>query len=371
MADPTIESATPPKSILTTDAAWSAVESRDADFDGRFVYAVTSTGIYCRPSCPSRRPRRDRARFFDTTDQAEAAGFRACRRCRPENAARPSTDTVRRACTYIEAHLEEGIRLADLADTLGLSRPHLQRLFKAGTGLSIKAYERARRVERLKFWLRQAESVTDAVYEAGFGSGSRVYEQANGRLGMTPAAYRRGGTGTSIRYTTAASPLGRLLVAMSERGVCAISLGDDDEALIASLHEELPAAEITHDDRALRPTLEAVIAHLNGAQPDLHLPLDVQATAFQELVWQCLRAIPYGITRSYGEVAAALDRPEAARAVAGACSRNRLALAIPCHRVVAGSGAAGGYRWGAERKQALLDRERVQASDERSAEPAQ
>lgn len=371
MADHTIDADATPVSRVATDAAWSAVASRDVAFDGRFVYAVTSTGIYCRPSCPSRRPRRDRVRFFDATDQAEAAGFRACRRCRPQGAARPSADVVSRACAYIDAHLEEGIRLADLADALGVSRPHLQRLFKAGTGLSIKAYERARRIARLKHWLRQAESVTDAVYEAGFGSGSRVYEHADARLGMTPATYRRGGVGASVRYATAASPLGRLLVATSERGVCAISLGDDDDALVAALRAELPGAEIGNDERALRPTLEAVIAHLEGQQPDLQLPLDVRATAFQERVWQCLRAIPYGIKRSYGEVAAALDRPEAARAVAGACSRNRLALAIPCHRVVAGSGAAGGYRWGAARKQALLARERAQAPDEPSAEPPQ
>jgi AraC family transcriptional regulator of adaptative response/methylated-DNA-[protein]-cysteine methyltransferase len=365
---------TAPRENQTADPRWAAVLERDARQDGRFVYAVASTGVYCRPSCPSRRPRRENVAFFAAAEEAERAGYRACRRCAPKSAAAPAEQTVRQACAYLEAHLDAGIdrpvTLATLGREVGMSPFHLQRLFKRVTGVSPKEYVSARRVERLKSRLQQGDGVADATYEAGYGSGSRVYEQADAELGMTPATYKRGGLGMQIRYGTTASPLGRLLVAVSERGVCAVTLGDSDAELEAALRNEYPRARIepgaaagpAAGDSRLEEWLGAVVRHLEGSQPSLALPLDVQATAFQRRVWQALQEIPYGATRSYGEIAASLGQPQASRAVAQACATNRVALVVPCHRVVRGdfaaTGEAGGYRWGAERKQRLLERER-------------
>jgi AraC family transcriptional regulator of adaptative response/methylated-DNA-[protein]-cysteine methyltransferase len=277
---------------------------------------------------------------------------------------------VRRACAYLDEHLDEPVTLETLGREVGVSPFHLQRMFKRVTGVSPKEYVSARRVERLKACLQQGNGVADATYEAGYGSGSRVYEQADAQLGMTPATYKRGGTGVAIRYGTTESPLGRLLVAMSERGVCAVTLGDSDAALEAALRREYPRAQIERvdagaeaDDERLEEWLGAIVRHLEGAQPSLALPVDVQATAFQRRVWQALQEIPYGTTRSYGEIAAALGQPRAARAVARACAMNRVALVVPCHRVVRNdfetTGEAGGYRWGEERKRRLLERERL------------
>jgi AraC family transcriptional regulator of adaptative response/methylated-DNA-[protein]-cysteine methyltransferase len=352
------------------DSRWAAVLERDSRQDGRFVYAVSSTGVYCRPSCPSRRPRRENVEFFGGPAEAEQAGYRACRRCAPKGSMAPAARTVQRACAYLDAHLDEPVTLAALGDAIGVSPYHLQRTFKRVTGVSPKEYVNARRVERLKGRLQQGDGVADATYEAGYGSGSRVYEQANAQLGMTPATYKRGGTGVTIRYGTAASPLGRLLVAVSERGVCAVTLGDSDAALEEALRREYPRARIergeeereSQDGEKLEEWLGAIVRHLEGAQPSLALPIDVQATAFQRRVWQALQEIPYGATRSYGEIAAAIGQPEAARAVARACASNRVALVVPCHRVVPGDfqsrGEAGGYRWGTERKRRLLEQER-------------
>jgi len=350
------------------DTRWAAVLERDSRQDGRFVYAVSSTGVYCRPSCPSRRPRRENVEFFSGPEEAERAGFRACRRCAPKSSMAPAARTVQRACAYLDSHLDEPVTLAALGDALGVSPYHLQRMFKRVTGVSPKEYVSARRVERLKGRLQQGDGVADATYEAGYGSGSRVYEQADATLGMTPATYKRGGTGVTIRYGTAASPLGRLLVAVSERGVCAVTLGDSDAALEEALRREYPRARIergadrTETGGQLEDWLGAVVRHLEGAQPSLALPIDVQATAFQRRVWQALQEIPYGATRSYGEIAAAIGQPAAARAVARACASNRVALVVPCHRVVPGDfqnrGEAGGYRWGADRKRRLLEHER-------------
>lgn len=342
-------------------SAWDAVMGRDSRRDGQFVYAVATTGVYCRPSCPSRRPRRERVRFFGAPEEAERAGFRACRRCHPRDGAAPEARLVERACAYLETHLDEPVTLEALGQTLGVSPWHLQRTFKRVTGVSPKEMVRARRMERLKERLQQGDDVAGATYEAGFGSGSRVYEQSDARLGMTPATYRRGGAGMSIRYATAGAPLGRLLVAVTERGVCAVALGDTDEELAEELRHEYPRAVIERaepGEAGLAERIAAVLEFLVGSAPHLALPLDVRATAFQERVWKALQEIPVGETRTYGEIAAHLGHPQAARAVARACATNPVALAIPCHRAVRGDGASGGYRWGAERKSRILTGER-------------
>jgi AraC family transcriptional regulator of adaptative response/methylated-DNA-[protein]-cysteine methyltransferase len=347
--------------MIDETSAWDAVLGRDARRDGQFVYAVATTGVYCRPSCPSRRPRRERVRFFTAPEEAERAGFRACRRCRPREGAAPDARLVERACAYLETHLDEPVTLDTLGQALGVSPWHLQRTFKRLTGVSPKEMVRARRTERLKKRLQQGDDVAAATYEAGFGSGSRVYETSDARLGMTPATYRRGGAGMRIRFTTAGSSLGRLLVAMTERGVCAVALGDTDEELAGSLRREYPQAVIERaelDAEDLERRITAVLGFLEGTSPHLALPLDVQATAFQERVWKALQEIPAGETRTYGEIAAALGQPQAARAVARACATNPVALAIPCHRVVRGDGVSGGYRWGADRKSRILAGER-------------
>lgn len=339
------------------DEAWAAVTSRDARADGRFFYAVTTTGVFCRPSCPSRRPRRRHVLFFARPQEARAAGFRPCRRCAPEARFAPAAAALERVRAHVDAHLDERLTLEALAAVASLSPAHLQRSFKARYGLSPRGYVRARRAERFKAEVRKGRTVTDALYEAGYGSGSRLYEAAAAELGMTPGTYRRGGAGLSIRYTTAAAALGRVLVAATERGVCAVQLGDADAELEAGLARQYPQATLERDDAALRPTLAAILAHLDGGVRQLDLPLDVAATAFEWRVWRALQQIPYGETRSYAEVAAALGRPRAARAVARACAANRVALLVPCHRVVRGDGGVGGYRWGTERKRALLARE--------------
>lgn len=338
------------------DEAWEAVLARDPRYDGRLVYAVASTGIYCRPTCPSRRPARRQVTFHPGPTEAEAAGYRACRRCFPKSAT-PAEQAVAQVLAYLDAHLDEPLTLERLGEEVGMSPAHLQRTFKRQVGLSPREYVAARRVERFKERLRDGDDVTTALYEAGYGASSRLYEQAGERLGMTPGAYRKGGAGLAIRYTLVDSPLGRLLVAGTERGLCAVTLGDDDEALEAALQREYPKAVITRDAAALGDWVQAVAAHLEAPGERLDLPLDLQATAFQLQVWKALRQIPPGATRSYGEVAAALGRPSAARAVARACASNPVAVVIPCHRVVPATGETGGYRWGTERKKRLLARE--------------
>ena len=342
---------------------WEAVLARDAAADGAFVFAVRSTGIYCRPSCPSRRPRRDRVAFFSLPESAEQAGFRACKRCHPDMAEirDPQVAIVQRVCRAIAANPEAPPTLASLGETVHLSPFHLQRTFKRVMGITPRQYADACRMDRLKGELRKGEAVSSALYGAGFGSASRLYERAPTQLGMTPAVYRRGGAGMRIQYTVVPCPLGRLLVAATERGICAITLGDDDAALAAGLTREYPAAAIARDATGLDTAVAAIVRHLAGQEPHLDLPLDVRATAFQWRVWEALRAIPYGSTRSYGEIARAIGQPSAARAVAQACASNRVALAIPCHRVVREDGEPGGYRWGVARKRAILARERATA----------
>lgn len=332
---------------------WQAVMTRDERRAGTFVYAVRSTGIYCRATCPSRRPSRHQVRFFDTPQTAEAAGFRACLRCRPKDAD-GWVATVRQA---IDEQGDAPLQLRALAVRLGMSASALQRRFREQVGVTPRQYADALRLRRLKKELRRAPRVADAVYEAGFGSGSRVYENAGARLGMTPAAYRRGGAGALITFTTVRCPLGHMLVAATTRGLATVSLGDDVAALERALHEEYPAAELRRDDRRLRRWTRDLLGQLGGGPTVTELPMDVQATAFEWKVWEALRRIPRGETRTYAEVAREMGRAGAARAVGRACGRNRLALLIPCHRVVPAAGGTGGYRWGAARKRALLELE--------------
>jgi AraC family transcriptional regulator of adaptative response/methylated-DNA-[protein]-cysteine methyltransferase len=344
------------------DEAWAAVLGRDPLADGRFVYAVSTTGIYCRPVCPSRRPRRENVAFFPDPAAAEAAGYRPCRRCHPERAgASPPAACVERARAYLDAHLDETVTLAELGRAAYTSPFHLQRSFKRLLGVTPREYVRARRAERLKARLRAGDTVSRATYEAGFGSGSRVYEHSDAELGMTPATYRRGGEGERIRYSVVPSSLGWLLVGVTERGICAVAMGDTAAELEAGLHREFPRAALERADD-LGAWMEAVVGWVDGATARLDLPLDLRATAFQQRVWKALREIPAGETRTYGEIAAAVGAPHGARAVAQACASNRIALAIPCHRVVRGDGDPGGYRWGADRKRRLLERERTSAA---------
>jgi AraC family transcriptional regulator of adaptative response/methylated-DNA-[protein]-cysteine methyltransferase len=343
-------------------ARWNAVLGRDRGADGLFVYAVRSTRVYCRPSCASRRPKRDHVTFYETADEAHDAGFRACRRCQPDAIASvdPWVDKIRRACVYL-ANVEGHPTLATLAARLGGSPYHLQRNFKRLVGVTPREYAEACRLRKVKRQLRHGVDVTAAVFDAGYGSSSRFYERAAPKLGMPPSVYRRGGAGMTIRFAIVDSPnraLGRLLVAATPRGVCAVAMATSDDDLTRALAREYPAAEIGADPGALGRWTRAILAYLKGRQPRLDLPLDVQATAFQWQVWQALAAIPYGETRTYGEVAAAIGRPSAVRAVARACAGNPVALAIPCHRVVPAAGGEGGYRWGVERKKALLATER-------------
>ena len=341
------------------DDLWQAVMAKNSRFDGTFVYAVSSTKIYCRPSCPSRRPRRERVSFFRLPEAAEQAGFRACRRCHPKRTRSidPQIEMVQRACRYIETQDEASVTLADLGLHIGISAFHLQRVFKRVMGITPRQYADACRIEKFKTRVRESDSVAGAMYDAGFSSSSRLYARAPAELGMTPATYGRGGRGAIINYTVAPCSLGLLLVAATERGVCAVKLGDSDAALAADLTREYPSAAINRADSILSEPVDKLLNYLSAKQPDLQLPLDIQATAFQWRVWENLRAIPYGETRSYGEVAKAMGRPTAVRAVARACATNPVALVIPCHRVIREDQNLGGYRWGLERKGALLEKE--------------
>jgi AraC family transcriptional regulator of adaptative response/methylated-DNA-[protein]-cysteine methyltransferase len=338
-------------------ARWSAVIGRDAGADGRFVYAVASTGVYCRPSCPSRHPHRRNVSFFLTPTQAEAAGYRACRRCRPRELETDAVRRIREAQQYLERHLDERVTLERLGAAVGLSPYHLQRTFKRITGLSPRAWAGVRRMDRMKTGLRKGNTVSRATYDAGFSTPSRAYDHSRRRLGMTPGSYQRGGAGVTIRYTTVDSPLGLVLVAATDRGVSAVMLGDDAVALEAELRREFPAARLERNEDELRGWAAAVVARVAG-DDDARVPLDPDGTAFQCRVWEALQRIPRGETRTYTEIAKQLGQPTAARAVAGACASNPVAVVIPCHRVVRGDGALGGYRWGMERKQRLLEAEK-------------
>ncbi|MEO7040507.1 MAG: bifunctional DNA-binding transcriptional regulator/O6-methylguanine-DNA methyltransferase Ada [Gemmatimonadaceae bacterium] len=351
----------------TEDSRWNAVVARDRAQDGEFVYAVATTGVYCRPSCASRRALRKNVSFFADPGAAEQAGFRACLRCEPRASASAAERVITRALAYVEAHLDEPHTLTDIARAAGMSATHLQRTFKRVVGVSPRQYAAALRGDRLKSHLRAGATVSRATFDAGYGASSRAYEAAAMQLGMTPGAYRRGGAGVQIRYMTAPTAVGRLLVAATDRGVCAVTLGDDDPTLENALNSEYPRATRTrvrggkgNDD--LRGWLADVAAHLEGAEAELAILLDVAGTPFQQRVWGALQRIPYGETRSYSQVAVSIAAPSAARAVASACANNRVSIVIPCHRVVRQSGALGGYRWGTERKERLLTREHAFAA---------
>jgi len=344
----------------TADPRWAAVLARDASADGTFVYSVRSTGVYCRPSCPSRRARRANVAFHATAAEAERAGFRPCRRCHPEReaATHPHAALVAALCRRLDA-AERAPTLARAGRELGQRGRafHLQRVFKALTGLSPRDWARARRAERMQRALEGNDSVTAALYDAGYGSSSRFYEEAGARLGMTPRAYRAGGAATAIRFAVGQCSLGAILVAQSARGVCAILLGDDPNALIAELQRRFPAAELRGGDAGFETLVARVVGFVEAPRLGLDLPLDLRGTAFQQRVWQALRMIPPGQTLSYAELAERIGAPKAVRAVAGACAANPLAVAIPCHRVVRRDGDLAGYRWGIARKRALLERE--------------
>lgn len=348
---------TEPTAVRADEARWQAVIDRERGQDGAFVFAVRTTGVYCRPSCAARRPRRENVAFFDQPAAAREGGFRACLRCHPDDGADPRPAWVRRVCRHIEEGVADGTRptLERLSAIAGVGPHHLQRTFKAMVGLSPRQYAEAVRRDRFRQELREGRPVADAAYEAGYGSSGRAY--AGAALGMTPGAYRRGGEGLRLGYSLVDSTLGRLLVAATDKGVSMVALGDGDDRLVAALREEFPAAVVTRDDERFRPWVAQVLARIEDPAARLDLPLDLRATAFQRRVWEELRAIPSGETRSYGDVARALRRPRAARAVARACATNPAAIVIPCHRVVGGDGRPGGYRWGAARKRALLLRE--------------
>ncbi len=339
---------------------WKKVLNRDSGSDGMFVYAVRSTGIYCRPSCPSRKPRRELVQFFPAPEQAERAGYRPCRRCRPTQASgNPRLEVVQRACGYLDEHAGEPCDLRTLGKAVGRSPFQLQRIFRQTLGITPRQYQDAKRMRQLKSELRGSRNVTESLYEVGFGSSSRLYERAPRQLGMTPSTYRRGGSGVTIRYSVVPCRLGYLLVGATEVGICAVSLGATEAELERNVRKDFPAATIARDDAGLAASLKHVLARLNGAQPHPALPLDLQATGFQRQVWEMLQTIPRGSTRSYAQIAAAIGKPRATRAVARACATNRVALLVPCHRVVRKDGEAGGYRWGAERKRAILEAERA------------
>lgn len=340
---------------------WNAVLARDARCDGEFVFAVSSTGVYCRPSCPARRPRRENVQFFVRPAEAEHAGYRACLRCRPKSfSGNTESDGVKAICRFIEQHLDEPLTLDRLGKEFQQSPFHLQRRFKAVLGISPREYADSCRLRLLKRNLQAGDSVTRAMYDAGYGSSSRLYERTASQLGMTPDKYRRGAIAAAIRYTCADSPLGRMLIAATERGICSIQFARSDGELMEGLKREFPFAARKSDEGGLRSWVSALLKHMRGKDLDSSslLPLDIRATAFQRRVWAYLQSIPFGATRSYSQVAKAIGRPSACRAVARTCATNPVAIAIPCHRVVREDGSMGGYRWGIERKKALLEMER-------------
>src|ERR1700674_5697608 len=340
------------------DPRCKAVLARDAGSDGEFVFAVSSPGVYCRPSCPARRPRRENVQFFHKPEQAEQAGYRACLRCRPKSFnGNTESDGVKAICRFIEQHLDEPLTLDRLGKEFRQSPFHLQRRFKAILGITPREYADSCRLRMLKRNLQAGDSVTRAMYDAGYGSSSRLYERTASQLGMTPDKYRRGAIAAAIRYTCADSPLGRMLIAATDKGICAIQFANSDGELEQGLRHEFPFAIRRRDDDAMQAWKKDLLRQMRGQRLNAALPLDIQATAFQRRVWSHLQSIPFGATRSYAAGAKGIDQPTATGAVARACATNPLAVAIPCHRVVRKSGDMGGYRWGVERKKALLELE--------------
>lgn len=347
-----------PMTKIPDDPRWQAVVARDGASDGKFVFAVSSTGVYCRPSCPSKRPRRENVSFFRHPREAERAGFRACLRCRPQSVAEnPRQQLVKAMCRYIEQHLDEPLTLASLSTEFRHSAFHLQRTFKAVLGITPKQYADSCRMRGFRQKLKAGHSVTRAMYDAGYSSTSRLYSRTTAELGMEPGKYRRGGIAAPIRYTFTHSPLGRMLIAATGKGICSIQFADSDEELEQSLRQEFPYALRRRNDADLAKFAQTVLEKMRGSEPAESLPLDIRATAFQRRVWSHLQSLSAGETKSYSEVAKAIRRPSAVRAVARACASNPVAIAIPCHRVVRSDGESGGYRWGIQRKEKLLQME--------------
>lgn len=337
---------------------WQLVLDRNPLADGQFVYGVRSTGIYCRPTCPSRRPRADQVEFFETPREAEQAGYRSCLRCRPQGMA-PRAEIVTAACNYLKANSDRTVPLEELARQVKLSAFHLQRIFKQQAGISPREYQASLRTGKVRRSLRKSATVTDTVYGAGFSSSSRFYESAGRDLGMLPTAWRKGGKGVRVRFTLFPSPLGMVVLGATGKGVCFLAIGDEESALTEALRTELPAAELERDDNALAPYSEVLTDYLLGSVPHPDLPLDVRATAFQAMVWKVLRSIPPGHSRTYSDIALELGDVNLTRAVARACATNPVSLVIPCHRVLGKTGKLSGYRWGIERKEKLIAHERA------------
>jgi AraC family transcriptional regulator of adaptative response/methylated-DNA-[protein]-cysteine methyltransferase len=337
---------------------WQATLARDAGADGAFFFAVKSTQIYCRPSCPARRPLRKNTLFFSTRREAEQQGFRPCRRCKP-NEIPAAVRIVQRAAQVLGSDFDEAVNIAELARKVGVKTEALRRAFRQQAGLTPKELAATLRLRKFKKLLRGGSNITDALYATGYGSASRVYERSDAQLGMTPATYQKGGKGMKIRYTTAKSSLGEVLVAATERGVSAVYLGDAAGKLVNELRDEYPRAEITAADGAFAQWVEEIVARMEGSAPRRDLALDLQATAFQRRVWQELQRIPRGTTRTYSQIARAVGKPRAVRAVARACATNPVSIVVPCHRVVRADGNLAGYRWGLSRKEKLLERERA------------
>lgn len=357
----------PQAQALNPNQAWQAVEARDRRWDGRIVYAVMTTGIYCRPSCPSRRPKRANVELFRTADEAAREGYRPCRRCGPEKSPEAATHAdvaVLKAVTYLDDHRDETVTLDTLAEITGMSPTHLQRVFKEKRGVSPRAYQRARRLEAFKTQVREGGVLT-AGYDAGFGSARGLYEEAKRGLGMAPSVYRKGGAGVRVTFTRGAWRGGRVLVAATEAGLCAVHLGKSDDEVLEALRAELPAADLVEDRRGLAAWRKAVVQHLEKGD-DVGIPLHVEGTVFQRKVWEVLRTIPRGSTVTYGELATRVGGGTGPRAVASACARNRLAGVIPCHRVVGRDGDFRGYRWGITTKKALLEDEGRRRRDSNS-----
>lgn len=352
-----IASADIPQDHQSHEEFWQAVVDRNSNFDGKFFYAVRSTGIYCRPTCPSRRPHPQHVKFFTSGLAAEQAGFRPCRRCQPQQDQQTLQTKIIAICRYLENHHEQIPSLAELAQEFSLSPSYLQRVFKQVMGVSPFQYGNNLRSDRLKHQLQQGQEITTALYSVGYGSSSRLYEQSTKILGMTPATYRQFGKGEVIRYAIASSPLGLMLVAATAKGLCRLCLGDDRQELTTLLQQEFAQAELQNADIQLQDWIQSLIDYLSGKLPLPNLPCDLQATAFQSQVWQALRTIPLGTTVSYSDMAIAINNPKAVRAVASACGANPVALVIPCHRVVRQNGELGGYHWGIDRKKALLNLE--------------
>jgi AraC family transcriptional regulator of adaptative response/methylated-DNA-[protein]-cysteine methyltransferase len=345
------------------DVLWHAVESKDARFNGTFFFGVNTTGIYCKPSCAARTPKRQNVVFFETPKTAEKQGFRACLRCRPDTVTErdPQVEMALRVCQLIEDNteggLDENISLESLGESVGMSPHHLQRTFKSILGITPKQYATALKIKSFKEQVQRGGDITGAMYDAGFGSSRALYENAVDKLGMTPSAYKSKGKGMKISYTVADCDLGKMLAAKTQRGICSVTFGDKEKDLVDALKNEFSAAEITEDKSGLAAAVKSILNLLDGKEKRMALPLDVQATAFQLQVWETLRKIPYGETRSYKQVAESIGKPSAVRAVARACATNPTALITPCHRVVRGNGDLSGYRWGVERKKEILAKE--------------